>query len=329
MDEMTYDLPAAKRVFSRVGLSLTAILAIGLGLSFAISFLMSVSGDVAMFRESWFMWMASFLPLYGIAIPLGLLVMKKLPAEAPEVHKLGAGNGFVFFLISIFLMYTGNIIGTMLSMILSGGTATNEIVELVQDNHPLKVLFVVILAPVLEELVFRKQLLDRTRRYGEKAAAMLSAVTFGLLHMNLYQFFYAFALGLVFAYIYLRTGRLRYTAILHAVINFMGSVVAPWVLEIANADALASLDPTMPTEELLGFYMEVLPGMLAVLAYSLVLIGFFIAGLVLFIIKVRRLVWKAGSEQLPRKSAFRTIYCNGGMIAFMVFCLVMIVFNLM
>ena len=49
MDEMTYDLPAAKRVFSRVGLSLTAILAIGLGLSFAISFLMSVSGDVAFF----------------------------------------------------------------------------------------------------------------------------------------------------------------------------------------------------------------------------------------------------------------------------------------
>jgi membrane protease YdiL (CAAX protease family) len=158
---------------------------------------------------------------------------------------------------------------------------------------------------------------------------MLSAVTFGLLHMNLYQFFYAFALGLVFAYIYLRTGRLRYTAILHAVINFMGSVVAPWVLEIANVDALASLDPTMPTEELLALYMDILPGMLAVLAYSLVLIGFFIAGLVLFIIRVRRLVWKAGSEQLPAKTAFRTIYCNGGMIAFMVFCLVMIVFNLM
>lgn len=325
MDEMTCDLPSAKRVFSRVGLSLTAILAIGLALSFVISFLMAVSGDVVIFKESWFMWMASFLPLYGIAIPLGLLVMKKLPAEAPQEQKLGAGNGFVFFLISIFLMYTGNIIGTMLSMILSGGTAVNGVVELVQDNHPLKVLFVVILAPVLEELVFRKQLLDRTRRYGEKAAAMLSAVTFGLLHMNLYQFFYAFALGLVFAYIYLRTGRLRYTAILHAVINFMGSVVAPWVVEFANADALANLDPTMPTEELLGF----LPGMLAVLAYSLVLIGFFLAGLVLFIIKVRRLVWKTGTEQLPEKSAFRTIYCNGGMIAFMTLCLVMIFFNLM
>ena len=329
MDEMTYDLPAAKRVFSRVGLSLTAILAIGLGLSFVISFLMTVSGEIAVFRESWFMWMASFLPLYAIAIPLGLVLMKKLPADAPEEHKLGAGKGFVFFLISIFLMYTGNIIGTMLSMILSGGTAVNGVVELVQDNHPLKVLFVVILAPVLEELVFRKELLDRTRRYGERAAAMLSAVTFGLLHMNLYQFFYAFALGLVFAYIYLRTGRLRYTAILHAIINFMGSVIAPWVLEVANADVLATLDPTMPTEELLALYMEILPGLLVTLAYSLVLIGFFIAGLVLFIIKVGRLVWKPASDQLPERTAFRTIYCNGGMIAFMALCLVMIVFNLM
>ena len=156
MDEMTYDLPAAKRVFSLVGLSLTAILAIGLGLSFVISFLMAVSGEVGIFKETWFMWMVSFLPLYGIAIPLGLLVMKKLPAEAPEEQKLGVGRGFVFFLICVFLMYTGNIIGTMLSTILSGGTATNDIVELVQDNNPLKVLFVVILAPVLEELVFRK-----------------------------------------------------------------------------------------------------------------------------------------------------------------------------
>ena len=222
MDEMTYDLPSAKRVFSRVGLSLTAILAMGLGLSFGIRLLMSVFEGSSILKESWFMWMASFLPLYGIAIPLGLLVMKKLPAEAPEEHKLGAGNGFVFFLICVFLMYTGNIIGTMLSMILSGGTAVNGVVELAQDNHPLKVLFVVILAPVLEELVFRKQLLDRTRCYGEKAAAMLSAVTFGLLHMNLFQFFYALGLGLIFAYVYTRTRSLRYPVIMHMIINAIG-----------------------------------------------------------------------------------------------------------
>ena len=51
MDEMTYDLPSAKRVFSRVGLSLTAILAIGLTLSFAISFFMAASGVSAFSRN--------------------------------------------------------------------------------------------------------------------------------------------------------------------------------------------------------------------------------------------------------------------------------------
>jgi membrane protease YdiL (CAAX protease family) len=203
-------------------------------------------------------------------------------------------------------------------------------VEEIVENTPVWIIFIVmvVIAPIVEEIIFRKVMIDRLSIYGDPAAIIFSSVAFGLMHGNLYQFFYAFALGLVFAYIYLRTGRLRYTAILHAVINFMGSVVAPWVLEIANVDVLASLDPTMPTEELLALYMDILPGMLAVLAYSLVLIGFFIAGLVLFIIKVRRLVWKTGSEQLPEKTAFRTIYCNGGMIAFMAFCLVMIVFNL-
>ena len=329
MEEHTYDLKSAKRAFSRVGWSLTAILCTGILLSLVVSLLAGAFGGSGIFEESWFIWMISFLPLYGIAIPLGLLIMKKLPAEAPAEHKLGAGNGFVFFLISIFLMYTGNIVGIILSMVLSGGTAVNEIAELVQDNHPFKVLFVVILAPVLEELVFRKQLIDRTRCYGEKAAAMLSAVTFGLLHQNLFQFFYAFALGLVFAYIYLRTGRLRYTAILHAIINFMGSVLAPWLMQLVDLDAMANLDPSLPTEELLAVYAEILPGMLIVLGYFLLLIGFFIAGLVLFIIKVRRLVWKEADEQLPKKTAFRTIYCNFGMIAFVVICLVMIILNLM
>lgn len=329
MEEHTYDLKSAKRAFSRVGWSLTAILGTGILLSLVVSLLAGAFGGSGIFEESWFIWMISFLPLYGIAIPLGLLIMKKLPAEAPAEHKLGAGNGFVFFLISVFLMYTGNIVGIILSMVLSGGTAVNEIAELVQDNHPFKVLFVVILAPVLEELVFRKQLIDRTRRYGEKAAAMLSAVTFGLLHQNLFQFFYAFALGLVFAYIYLRTGRLRYTAILHAIINFMGSVLAPWLMQLVDLDAMANLDPSLSTAEVLATYGEILPGLLLILAYSMLLIGFFIAGLVLFIIKVRRLVWKEADEQLPKKTAFRTIYCNFGMIAFVMICLVMIILNLM
>ena len=329
LDEPVYDLKGARKGFSRIGLALAAILATAVAVQALAMFLVSVSGVGAAVTESaWFVWLMSCLPMYLVAFPTGLLLMRKLPSQPPEEQKLGGMNGLICFLIAIFLMYTGSIVGTILSAILSGGMATNAVADMVMDNHPLKVLFVVILAPVLEEYVFRKQLLDRTRRYGEKTAALLSAVTFGLLHQNLYQFFYAFALGFLMAYIYLRTGRLRYSAILHTVINFMGSVLAPWMLKLADTEAMSSLDPNLPYEELLAVYAEILPGLLVVLGYSLLLMGLFVAGLVMFIIKCRSLTWLDGSDQLPRGTAMRTVYWNVGMVIYMLLCLVMIVLNL-
>ena len=330
MDEMIYDLNGAKRSFSRIGFALAAILVVGMVTQVAISavILVFLGSNSSVLSSSWVMWLLSFLPLYLVAIPVGLMILRRLPAQAPEEHRLGFGNAVVFFLISVFIMYTGSIIGTMLSMVLSGGEAINATAELAMDNHPLKVLFMVILAPVLEEFVFRKQLIDRTRRYGEKTAVMLSAVTFGLLHQNLFQFFYAFGLGLLLAYIYLRTGRLRYSAILHAVINFMGSVLAPWVLNLVDQEALLAMESSLPTDETLAQYMDVLPGLLVMSGYVMLLIAIFIAGLVLFIIKCRRLVWRESEAQLPRGTALRTVYCNGGMVLYMLLCLVMIVFSL-
>lgn len=330
MDEMIYDLKGAKRSFSRIGFALAAILVVGMASQVAISaVLLAIFGpSSSALSSSWMMWLLSFLPLYLIAIPVGLLILRRLPAQALEEHPLGFGNAVVLFLISVFIMYTGSILGSMLSMVLSDGEATNVTAELAMDNHPLKVLFMVILAPVLEEFVFRKQLIDRTRRYGEKTAVMLSAVTFGLLHQNLFQFFYAFGLGLLLAYIYLRTGRLRYSAILHAVINFMGSVLAPWVLNLVDQEALLAMESSLPTDETLAQYMEVLPGLLVMSGYMMLLIAMFIAGLVLFIIKCRRLVWRESEAQLPRGTALRTVYCNGGMVLYMLLCLGMIVLSL-
>ncbi len=324
MDEITCDLKDAKKAFSRVGFSLAAILAVGVTAQVVLSagFLAVFGQDSGLTERSWFIWLMSFLPLYLVAIPVGLLIMGRLPAQAPPEHKLGGENGLVFFLISIFIMYTGSILGTVLSMVLSGGTAINATAELAMDNHPLKVLFMVILAPVLEELVFRKALLDRTRCYGERTAAMLSAVTFGLLHQNLFQFFYAFGLGLLLSYIYLRTGRLRYSAILHAVINFMGAVLAPWILTLVDPEALA-------TGDLMEQYLDIMPEMLIMVGYAFLLLGMFIAGLVLFIIKCRRLVWHEGSAQLPVGTALKTVYCSGGMVVYMLLCLGMMILNLL
>ena len=86
------------------------------------------------------------------------------------------------------------------------------------------VVFLVILGPIFEEWMFRKQLIDHTRKYGEKTAILLSGLAFGLFHMNLFQFFYAFLLGVMFGYIYMRTSKLRYSTAMHMIINFNGAV---------------------------------------------------------------------------------------------------------
>ena len=109
---------------------------------------------------------------------------------------------------------------------------------------------------------------------------MLSAVCFGLLHQNFFQFFYALGLGLLMGYLYVRTGKLRYTILLHAIINFMGGVIAPLLAPVAEMAA----DPqTINARDLLLMMVATL--------YAFILIGLAIFGLVRLFIRCRQLLF--------------------------------------
>lgn len=107
---------------------------------------------------------------------------------------------------------------------------------------PLSILSVAVLAPVVEELTFRgvafqfalrsvtpgwnKRLapgayaglpISRVRFWVANA---LQALAFGIMHLNITQGLYAFAIGLVLGWLFGRTGQLRYSIALHLAINF-------------------------------------------------------------------------------------------------------------
>ena len=82
-----------------------------------------------------------------------------------------------------------------------------------------QVVLVVILAPICEELLFRKFIIDRIVNYGEVPAMLISGLMFGLYHGNLAQFMYAAGIGIFFAFIYIRTGKIGYTIALHMFVN--------------------------------------------------------------------------------------------------------------
>lgn len=317
------NLDTAKKHFSKLGLGTFAILGIGTVAQILLVSVITVAWP-QWAEHSWGMWLVTFAPLYLVAVPIGLLILRKAPAKPLEKRSIKPGRYIVAAIISIFMMYAGNIFGTIVTtllQLLSGVSAGNPIISYASDDSMLpKVLFMVILAPVIEEYVFRKQLIDRMHIYGEKLAVVTSAMMFGLFHGNLSQMFYAFTLGLVFGYVYLKTGKLRYSIGLHMFINFLGSVIAPLfleklaVLDTAETMDMAALEPALPW--LLGF-----------VAYTFTLIGLAVTGLVLLCINKRRISYTQAELELPKGSRFKTVYGNVGMLLLIISCAALILIN--
>ena len=324
MEESRINHNSERKTFSRIGWAFTAILVITTVLQMLWAFVPTLiwGEDNWFIGSSWGIWLATFVPLYLVAIPVGLRILKPLPMCAPEEHKLKLDALLSLLPICCCLMYVGNLIGTMLSLGLSDGMAENVVAEYAMDTSPLKIVFMVILAPLLEEIVCRKQIIDRTRIYGEKTAVLLSATVFALLHQNFYQYFYAFALGLVFAYVYIRTGRLRYPVIFHAIVNFMGSVLAPWILNNVDIALLDTMDPNVSPEEFLALYGEAIPGLVLMGAYVLGLLALSVAGIILLIERCRKVTWLPAEQQLPRGTVAKTVYLNWGMGVYILICLI-------
>lgn len=253
--------------------------------------------------------LAGYLPIYLIALPLTVVFFHKLPASKIPPAKLGGKNFFFFWVMALPILYIGNIIGSLLSVLISGGQSENALLDFIGDMNWLKLMLIIVIGPLMEEFVFRRLILDHTVHFGEKNAILLSALAFGLFHTNLYQFFYAFGLGLLFGYIYVRTGRLRYSYLLHMIINFMGSVIPMLLLSCMDLNTLETAE-TM--EELAPFTGSIL----LMMGYFLLILAGIVCGIILLVLKGRKLIFSTQPQELSRGTRFKTIYLNFGMLVF-------------
>ena len=97
--------------------------------------------------------------------------------------------------------------------------------ELMNGPVWLTLLTVSVFAPLFEEWLCRglvlRGLLQKTR---PEAAIAVSAIFFAILHMNPWQALPAFILGVVFGYVYYKTGSLKLTMLMHCVNNTMAVI---------------------------------------------------------------------------------------------------------
>lgn len=272
----------------------------------------------------------------GILYVLGMLILPigfqkaKVPIIVPEKKRMTAGAFCKALCMSYSLLIITNLIGTLITTmigVLKGSPIINPVEEIALNmDLPFLIIFTVIGAPIFEELFFRKFLVDRTAQYGEGVSVVISGFMFGMFHGNLSQFPYAFALGAFFAYIYIRTGRIGYTILMHAVINFVGSIVGSLILKNIDLSIYEGILNSTSIEEIFAaLTMDNITGVLVLLIYEMLIMTFVVIGIILWILEFKKFFFKPAEQDIPKGRCFEASICNKGMLVYSGFWLIMII----
>ncbi len=307
-----------RKSYSKIAVLLTVayVLAMGTAMlinSFLVPVLAGITDDTVTLKT-----VVSFLPMYIVCFPILIFTVGKMEKTDLPHTKLGGKRLFVLFSLIFPIMISGSLIGTFLSVVLSGGKAENDLAGLLSSMNPLTIIVATFIGPFFEEIVFRKIIIDRTVRYGEKAAILFSAFCFGLFHMNLYQFFYAFGIGLILGYIYVRSGDVRITIVFHVIINSLSSIVIPFLLEKADITKFSELmENNEMTESFLiensAFFQEHMIWFVLYMVYILIYFGMIFFGIAMFIVNRKKLEIHYHEGQLPDKTGIKESFVNIGM----------------
>lgn len=292
-------------------------------------------------ENGWYPFANVLVPMYLIGFPLLILITGKAEVKTPEKHSMNFGKFIVCILLMFGMIGVGAVVGFILNYLVTmpfGLNTSNNtaVVKLMMNSNPvMRIVTAGILAPIVEEFIFRKFLIDRTYRYGEWVAILTSGLMFGLFHGNLAQFFFTTLIGGLFAYIYIRTGKIWYTIALHMTMNLATSVVTMFLLqdylsidpEIMNEYSSLSTqylssggDPALQ-QRITEIGMQVMPNMLPFSIWMGFLGQLVLVGIVLWIIFLakKKFTIKRTEEQVEH--GMRFAWGNIGMILFIVFVL--------
>ncbi len=220
-----------RRTFSRVGLALLVMLVLPIGVQLLMQYMLWLSAP-ALLENTLVLYLISAGGTYVVGFPAAMLVLWTIPSEdgALERRHLSAGTWAGLWLLALGWLYIANMLTLALMDWLStlrGEAIPNPIDAMGDLPVAFNLIYSCLMAPVCEELCFRGMLLRRLRPWGDGFALCASALLFALVHGNLYQMLYAFAVGVVLGGIRLRTGSLKGCILLHAGVNVISAGLLP------------------------------------------------------------------------------------------------------
>lgn len=232
MNDPRFEAPRAQRfptwgdMLAVVGIYLLATVAS----SIVMAIIAAVSGGAGSLAERMSSGPMSALS-YALSMTLtivGVLIYRKLRRGKGKMFRLSM-RGFNPMLILwgfVLVLITGIVIEPVLNLF---PESFLDLLNQMGANGGWSVLMLAVLAPVMEEVLFRGILLEAVReKYSSGRAIVVSALMFGVIHIIPQQVVNAFVIGLILGFIYVRTDSLWPVIIIHALNNAMAYVIMQW-----------------------------------------------------------------------------------------------------
>ena len=334
---------------NRIGWATVLMIAIWMGAMFSISMIVAIVEYTVGARLPF-----SVIDIYNqylvlfneITLALAMAVAVLFLLSMPKADMEKRPFEFPLFLKTLLMCfgvgYLGNLIGTAFLGVwnaVTGNSAGDELTTLLYDANSLTMLIsTVILAPILEELFFRKLLIDRLRPFGKTVSVLLPAFLFALFHQNAAQMIYAFAIGAVLAYFYYEKGKYWPCVAIHALFNWIAGFIPMQFLPklegfVTELEPLMNrISETADPEEIAAQMLPLLETYGVSLAlyavYALLLFAINITGVVVFFISLGKFFKNREKNVLGFSETVKIVMLNPGMIAVTVVLAGLTIFSL-
>lgn len=228
-----------------------------------------ISTGVGLFVTNTYLYTIIF---YGIILAVALIYLKICGDDIKttlRIHKIHIGSVFLVILLAFTLRPVAGFI-TLIADLFFKDVTTTTMTQKVMQNLGLSVFTTAILPGLVEETLFRGVVYSRVRKANPIKGILLSALFFGIAHMNFQQFCYTFFLGIVFGLLVEATDSILSSITAHMVFN-ASSIFLTYLLtkteSLANAISNSSVDAVNSSSILLS-----LPAALIGLVLSILLL---------------------------------------------------------
>ena len=209
-----------EKTFDKIELvKLVLVFILEIVIALAVGTLLNVIGNVAGISVPTYMHVLALdicllIPVFAYTIKKGDSIVEALGFKEIKVAT------FFQTILLVIVVSPMAMFANVLSQFFVPNTMVQGVDQFASESVGLTLVATVLCAPVVEEIVCRGFFTNRLNKIMSfTAAAIISALMFGALHMNINQFCYATVLGLIFAYTNRASGSIFTSMIMHIVFN--------------------------------------------------------------------------------------------------------------